>query len=159
MKFLRRFEAQKQLLVIDMDMYVQFHGWLMEKRLIHMMMIFLFFRSFLDGESVKCAWNERNFEPDMKLRGLIERNVTLKRYFAQTLRDDFHGLPPNFWSCRFLWSFRFPWSPNFSFHLHWPHSSTFPNWTINPQFETDSLFLVSLTFLDRKLQFSKRESD
>lgn len=80
MKFLRRFEAQKQLLVIDMDMYVQFHGWLMEKRLIHMMMIFLFFRSFLDGESVKCAWNERNFEPDMKLRGLIDRNVTWENF-------------------------------------------------------------------------------
>lgn len=31
---------------IDMDMYVQFHGWLMEKRLIHMMMIFTFFPFF-----------------------------------------------------------------------------------------------------------------
>lgn len=33
---------------IDMDMYVQFHGWLMEKRLIHMMMIF-----FVISKSVK----------------------------------------------------------------------------------------------------------
>lgn len=44
MKFLAEPRSPEAESEIDMDMYVQFHGWLLEKRLIHMMMILKKFR-------------------------------------------------------------------------------------------------------------------
>lgn len=57
---------------IDMDMYVQFHGWLMEKRFFHIMMIFVIFFLFIQVESSQvesrvwnAKWNEWNLSLEL----------------------------------------------------------------------------------------------